>query len=135
MRVGLAILGLAMGAGMVWVTDAGAEEYMKRGASVEDYEQALNRVTERKRGLVTGRERLTTTAAPPQASAAQSAAGNTDQPHPVSSPRRPAQTPNPKPAHLATATTPSTPAVGADIHRPDPDAEGDTTGLSILFWL
>jgi outer membrane protein OmpA-like peptidoglycan-associated protein len=34
-----------------------AEEYMKRGASVEDYEQALQRTLGEKRGLVIGPER------------------------------------------------------------------------------
>lgn len=37
--------------------ESNAEEYMQRGASADDYEQALNRVVERHRGLMTGRER------------------------------------------------------------------------------
>jgi outer membrane protein OmpA-like peptidoglycan-associated protein len=38
------------------ISSGTAEEYMKRGATATDFEQALNRVVERKRGLVTKRE-------------------------------------------------------------------------------
>ncbi len=97
------------------VSVAHAEEYMKRGASVQDYEQALNRVMERKRGLVTGRER--------QAARQSEQAPNTG--HRTKSQPAPASR-----AETARAATVSSP----DIYTPDPTQNADTSnGISIYF--
>ena len=103
-----------------------AEEYMKRGASVQDYEQALNRVMERKRGIVTGRERQ----AARQSEQTPKAARPTET-QPTSAPRRAA--PHAETSRTASArhiaTTPK-----PDIYTPDPNQSADTSdGVSIYF--
>lgn len=113
----------------VWISAVGAEEYMKRGASVEDYEKALDRVMERKRGLVTGRERQ-------PASASQSKPAQTQRP-------APARTPSAQPSRSEPARTQATraanrgpttvPASVPDVYRP-PASESETSdGVSIYF--
>ena len=109
----------------LWMPAASAEEYMKRGASVDDYEKALNRVMERKRGLVTGRERQ-------PASASQSKSTPTQRSAPArtataqQSGAEPSRTQS---AHMASRS----PVAVPDVYRP-PASESDTSdGVSVYF--
>lgn len=111
------------------VTDAGAEEYMKRGASVDDYEQALNRVMERKRGLTTGRERQATAS---QAERTPSAARTSPSAHAKasaqSSTSHQSKTAQSENSRLAAAAKPA-----PDIYRPDRGETDASDGVSIYF--
>jgi outer membrane protein OmpA-like peptidoglycan-associated protein len=114
----------------LWMPAAGAEEYMKRGASVDDYEKALDRVMERKRGLVTGRERQ-------PASASQSKPAPTQRPATVRTPA--AQPSRTEPSRTQPARVASRGAAAAasaavpDVYRP-PASESDTAdGVSLYF--
>ncbi|MBK1694080.1 hypothetical protein CKO09_04925 [Chromatium weissei] len=114
-----------------------AEEYMKRGASVDDYEQALNRVMERKRGLVTGRE-LQTPAEKPAAAPARK---------PTAAPpsRSTANAPAPAPRrHKVVENTEKVPSPAAapkpkrqfapNVYTPPANTTADTAdGVSIYF--
>lgn len=128
MKTNLAIWVLAMMAGM-WLVDASAEEYMKRGASVEDYEQALNRVMERKRGLVTGRERLPAAAPQTPSAPVQHAPSATRQTQTASAARRPAQPAGAKPV----PTAPASAAAGSDVYQPSANPADHADGVSIYF--
>ncbi|QGU32017.1 OmpA family protein [Thermochromatium tepidum] len=108
----------------LWISTAGAEEYMKRGASVDDYEKALNRVMERKRGLITGRERQST-------SASQSKPEPTERTAPVQPP-----TPPKSRVNQAATQTPRVRASGpaaADVYQPPASESGASDGVSIYF--
>lgn len=111
-------LSLALLGGSLWLNSpAQAEEYMKRGASVDDYQQALGRVLERKRGIVTARERQQR--ATQQASRAPSARTKTA-------------------AGTATTTQTASASQPAGIdtgaYSPTADQDGDTSnGLSLYF--
>lgn len=102
-----------IGFAMIASTPTTAEEYMKRGASVEDYQQALGRVLERKRGIVTARERQNAAAAQQR----KQAAART-QSSPVASGSASSE------AH----------GRGEDVYSPDGSDEGpDSDGVSIYF--
>lgn len=112
-----------------------AEEYMKRGASVDDYEQALNRVMERKRGLVTGRELQTPAEKPAAAPARKTTAAPTphhkaDAPAPAPRPRKVVDPDeNVRPA----APKPRLQPV-PDVYAPRASERADTSdGVSIYF--
>jgi len=100
---------------------AAAEEYMKRGATVEDYEAALGRI---KRGVVT-RQQLEPAA--PTASATKHTAGAAT---------KAAAAQVAAPAHSATPPRTSAaraPAAASGVHVP-PQPDTDTSdGLSIYF--
>ncbi|QIK38316.1 OmpA family protein [Caldichromatium japonicum] len=128
MKINLAIWVLAMIAG-IWLVDASAEEYMKRGASVEDYEQALNRLMERKRGLVTGRERLPAAAPQTPSAPVQHAPSSARQTQTVSAARRPMQSAGAKPVPIAAASA----AAGSDIYQPSANSADYADGVSIYF--
>ena len=110
---------------------AGAEEYMKRGASVEDYEQALNRVMERKRGLTTGRERQTTagsTAGKSEPAPSKARAASSHQ-----APARSSALPAPKATRAAQTGSASPPKSVPDVYVPDPNETDSADGVSIYF--
>jgi outer membrane protein OmpA-like peptidoglycan-associated protein len=111
----LAVLGFSVGimaGGALLALPAQAEEYMKRGASVDDYQQALGRVLERKRGIVTARERQ-------QQAAARAPAGPT--PRSTSS------------GSSAVAKVPRA-VVDTSVHAPDPSEQGVASdGVSLYF--
>lgn len=111
--VSLSLLGLSPG--------VSAEEYMQRGASVEDYQQALSRVVERKRGIVTARQRLEQSAA----AAAPTASSTRSQPSsPATAVAR----------HGGGAASPPVIARGADVYTPDQDEDAATSdGVSLYF--
>lgn len=129
MKKGHVVGWLSIGLLGVWLSVTSAEEYMKRGASVEDYEKALDRVMERKRGLVTGRERQPASAsqstpAPTQRSTATRATATQQ------SRTEPSRT---QPARAASRGPAAAPAAVPDVYRP-PAIESDTSdGVSIYF--
>lgn len=97
-----------------------AEEYMKRGASSADYEAALDRVLERRRGIITGREQR-----------AQSTQRASTAPAPA--PR--ATTPATPPARTASAA-PVRPSARIDpeVHQASAsDSATASDGISIYF--
>jgi outer membrane protein OmpA-like peptidoglycan-associated protein len=111
MQVAVIGLSLIILIGSPWViSQAKAEEYMKRGATVDDYQQALGRVLERKRGIVTARER--------QQQAARQ---------------------KPSPSHSSTGATRTAssgkPArIDTGVYVPDQDQErGNADGVSLYF--
>lgn len=109
----------------LWMpTSAGAEEYMKRGASAEDYEKALDRVMERKRGLVTGRERQPASASQPAQRTASAA------PATRTSKTEPSKTP---PPHAASRVAAAAPAHVPGVYQPSSSETADSDGVSIYF--
>lgn len=99
----------------IYTSGISAEEYMKRGASVQDYEQALQRSLGKKRGLTTGRERVNARPSAPtqrQTSAAAAAA--------VASTG-------------AAAATHQRLATGGDVYKPPASDEEGSGGVSIYF--
>lgn len=130
MNKGLSLVLISMLSAMAMV-DALAEEYMKRGATVEDYEQALNRVMERKRGLVTGRERQpSATSTQPSAQGTRSTGGSSQSQtasRPVAQP-----TASRAPSSVSTAARPASPPAEPGVYRPSADEAGQD-GVSIYF--
>lgn len=102
------------------VSQAIAEEYMKRGATVEDYQQALNRTLERHRGIRRASEPTPPPAAAPTLIPAARAS--------VAPATVPA-TPQPLRAAAPHAVAP-VPEIARDV--PPPRAE-DSGGISIYF--
>ncbi len=117
-------LSLALLGGSLWANSpAQAEEYMKRGASVDDYQQALGRVLERKRGIVTARERQQQ--APPQAT--QQAQRPSSTSTNTAPPARAART-----SQSASASRPA--GIDTGVYSPSTDQDSDTSdGLSLYF--
>ncbi|WPL17924.1 Minor outer membrane protein Omp16 [Thiorhodovibrio winogradskyi] len=98
-----------------------AEEYMKRGASVDDYQKALGRVLERKRGIVTARERQ-------QRAATQQSAAQSSRPASSGTPSSGTQ------SSRAAAHSARPAGIDTGIYRPNPDQQGESTdGVSLYF--
>lgn len=117
--------------GVLWIGGAGAEEYMQRGASVADYEQALNRVMERQRGLVTGRERERLVSPPvPERTAPPRTVATAAKPA-AKSPATSSSAP-PKPAARA-APVQRPPAAVPDVYSPAASSGDAADGVSIYF--
>ncbi|WP_200283952.1 OmpA family protein [Rhabdochromatium marinum] len=118
LALGLALLGAGLlGAFLGPSNPAQAEEYMKRGASVDDYQQALGRVLERKRGIVTARERQ------------QRAAAARPAPHAATGTGTGTQVARPQ-----TSSTSRPAGIDTGVYSPTTDQEDDTSnGLSLYF--
>ncbi len=114
---------------------AHAEEYMKRGATVEDYEQALNRVMERKRGLTTGRERqvapITTEPSDAKSAPFTKAAPATKTTASASSSKSSHSAAKTSQQSKSRSTAPS--ATTSDVYAPAPTKTETSDGVSIYF--
>ncbi len=102
-----------------------AEEYMKRGATVEDYQQALNRTLDRHRGI----RRASEPTLPPAPAAPPTPAIRAAAPPPTPAPPPP-RAATPAAPRAVAAPRPVAPPIATDV---PPPREEDSGGISIYF--